>query len=177
MKEAIRHGLSLVGIRYKWWLGETIFGADVGPFYAANEEPPALEVLMAQGLCCTGLFNWIRRKLKLPVPGVISEHPLAGGTGCWYEFLAPYCEPFDETKDYPEGTVFFRPPSSFHDQGHIALVVGDGRLLHSYVDDPNPLPGFQEPGCTVDPTWKTSHNWVPGGYYKYTVKPEGWLRP
>lgn len=175
IQEAIRYGLSLFDSPYVWWLGESILGKDSGPFWSTNSPPPTLEIIQSQGVCCTGLLNLIRRHLGLYVPGTISAHPFAGGTGCWEEFLMPHMETFDPTKDYPEGTLLFRPYKAFEDQGHIAILLEDGRLLHSYVNDPNPLTGFQSPGVTVDPTWKTSHHWLPDGYYKFVAKPEAWL--
>ena len=165
----------IVGTPYVWWMGATILGKDTGPFYAVNGPAPDPEVVKNMGVCCTGVVNLARRKLGLSVPGVEEQDPFAGGTGAWYKFLKPHLQPFDPTKTYEPGTLFFRPYMTFEDQGHIGIKLEGDTFLHSYVEVPVPREGLCEPGCSRNETWATSHNWHPEGYYLYTAPPSAWL--
>jgi hypothetical protein len=164
-------------IKYVWWLKEVILGNDCGPFWAVNAPIPQMARVQQEGICCTGVLNLIRRYLNLPVPGVREGDPMAGGTGAWEEFLAPSLQPIDPTQEYPEGSILFRRFHSFEDQGHIAILLKGGRLLHSYVHDPTPMPGHVEPGCVIDASWKSSHEWNQNGYYEFVAPPSAWLTP
>lgn len=167
--------LEIVGTSYVWWMGDTILGLDTGPFYAVNGPAPNPEDVKKAGVCCTGVINLARRRLGLPVPGVAEQDPLAGGTGAWYRFLESHLKPFESTKVYEPGTLFFRPYMTFEDQGHIGIKLHGDTFLHSYVDVSVPREGFCETGCTLDESWSTSHDWCPEGYYLYTAPPSAWL--
>lgn len=177
IKKAIDYAQSIVGTPYKWWQGEAILGEDCGPFWAANAPPPPLEVIRDQGVCCTGILNLILRHLGLPVPGVATKHAFAGGTGCWEEFLIPHLEPIDTTEQYHEGTILFRPYRNYEDQGHIGMILKDGKFLHSHATEASPSDGFQSPGCVIDETWMSSHGWTEKGYYMYAARWYSWLSP
>lgn len=169
------YGMELIGIPYVWWLDDFEVGWTKEPFWATNESLPSLQEVKQAGMCCTAVLNLIRRRLGLSVPGVANKDPVPGGTGAWEEFLNPYLVPFDPTKDYPVGTIFFRPYMSFEDQGHIGIKLHGETFLHCYVYEADPKPGFQQPGCCLDSTWKTSHSWIQEGYYLFTAPPEAWL--
>jgi len=168
LDNVINYAQSLVGIKYVWWLGDAILGEDCGPFWSASGPPPDAEKIKLQGVCCTGVFNLIRRYCNLPVPGVLERNLYAGGTKAWADYFEGYWQPFNREKPYPQGTIFFRPYHSFADQGHIAMLLNDKLLLHSYPYELDPVPGFHEPGCTVD-------KWIDEGYYEYTLDSDIWL--
>jgi hypothetical protein len=164
----IPYAFSLLGVQYSYWDGTAIPRDDSTPFYAVNAPPPSRALCEMQGICCTGFINLICRRFGIPVPGVDDPTEIfPGGTGAWGKFLQPHLEPFDSNKEYPDGTLLFRPYKDFDDQGHIALVVG-GKTLHSYayVFEPH-TSGKVDPGVSHTPVWPT--------YYMYAAPPSAWL--
>jgi cell wall-associated NlpC family hydrolase len=156
---AIDFAHSLLGVPYGAWSGDAIPRDDSTPFYACNGPPPDKEDIALQGISCTGLTNVVRRFCGLSVPGVFDElEDYPGGTGAWYRFLRPSLTKY-WGDPLPVGSLLFRPYSDFEDQGHVAIVVGDGVVLHSF-------PGEQG-GVAVTP--------VAAGYYLYSAPPAAWL--
>lgn len=162
---AIKYGLSLCGVPYRWWLGGPI--SEGGPFYAGNY-CPTHEQLSREGLNCAGLINLMRKHAGLELP----EEP---GTGGWWKYLSERgkLQTFDPDTTYPAGTLLLRPYESLYDQGHLAVILDNNvpamrsRLLHCY----HPM------GVYVDENVQKSHEWFADGYYRYVALPDSWLIP
>lgn len=166
IRDAIDYAKSLIGVPYVWWDGKNIPVADVAPFYVCDSSPPTNEFVRMNGCCCTGLINLMRRRVELEIPKSC-KYP--GGTGAWLSYLKRkrMLKPYNSDEKYPGGTLLVRPYDDYSDQGHVAVLLDDGNVIHCYPDDPTPSPGFHSPGVTITP--------VLDDYYKYQCSPEKWL--
>jgi cell wall-associated NlpC family hydrolase len=161
LTEVLDYARTFLGVRYGAWDGETIPRDDSTPFYACNGPPPDMELVTAQGVSCTGFTNILRRFCGLSIPGVfdpLEEYP--GGTGAWRRFLLPSLRPFRDAERaaYPVGALLIRPYHDFEDQGHVAVIIGPGLVIHSFPDGP---------GVAITP--------ILAGYYTGWVPAEVWL--
>jgi hypothetical protein len=100
----------------------------------------------------------------------IPQHPdaLAGGTYAYQLYYDAAALPFDVETAYPTGTLIGRRFRDGEDQGHLAVVLADGRVLQSFAWEP----GGAEPGVNTTYTVAESHD---GGFYEYAVLPHDWL--
>jgi hypothetical protein len=69
---------------------------------------------------------------------------------------------------YPAGTLIGRYYRNTYDQGHVAVVLANGRVLQSFAN----ARGGRWPGVNSTYTVAQSHD---GGYYEYAVRPKDWL--
>jgi hypothetical protein len=91
-----------------------------------------------------------------------------GGTGAYGRYYAKVAKPFDPSATYPAGTLLGRHYRDTVDQGHVAVVLADGKVLQSFAN----VYGGTSPGVNARYTVAESHD---GGYYEYVVLPEDWL--
>ena len=164
----IEFAISLIGVPYGYWSGSEIPRDDSTSFYASNDNLPSYELILSNGISCTGLVNLLRRYLRLVVPGVDDPHNnFPGGTVAWYKYLEPHLIYYDNSIIYPNGTLLLRPYKDFTDQGHIAIVV-DNKTLHSFpfIFDPF-TEGTNAPGVSITAIWED--------YYIYAAPPSAWV--
>ena len=154
IKKAIVKGKSYVGIPYGKWRGGPL--SEKAPMWSSNK-PVTCEVKSAS---CAGLTNLMLRSINVPLP--YSKRGGTGGTLAYYDYYKDVAEDFDINKKYPEGTLIGRKYYNIEDQGHVAVVLKNGKLLQSY---PNA-------GVTDNITIAQSHM---GHYYEYAVLPQNWL--
>ena len=157
---------TLIGTKYVWWRE----GDDVTsnpPFYAENSKAVPSEIVKQGGCNCAGFVNLICCLLGIKIPGIQENIPMAGGTYVWFSYLSEHnlLEPFDSYKTYPFGTIVLRNYVDPEDQGHITLVISDGKLAHS----------DSENGIHVDESVLISHNWIPEGYYTHICLPSAFI--
>ncbi len=147
---------SLLGIPYRWWNPEVSCCDVVGPFWASEGGEVPIEQIRLGHLNCAGLLNVLCRKLQIEIPGAKERHWFAGGTGLWWDFFeeSGWHESYDETKSYPKGSILLRKFRTIEDQGHIAIVWENGKVLHCWpekgviIEDPEKgyyervVPGF-----------------------------------
>ena len=156
----------LIGTPYVWWKeGDIISSAP--PFWAENSSPPPVEIIKKSGCNCAGFINLICRFVNIYIPGLTMNLKYAGGTYIWYEYLTDFglLEKFKPDRNYPPGTLLLRNYSNELDQGHIAIVLDNGKLAHSHP----------ESGITIDDSYFISHNWSVFGYYTDVCLPKNWL--
>lgn len=181
------YGALLKGVPYKWWTGEDL-RKDGEPFWSGGtSEVPLYRITSCS---CTGLLNLIRRRYGLSIPGSNdTAYFFPGGTYKWFQYLwqklkqhGMEMEKIDVTKNYPKGSLLFRPYSNIDDQGHVAIVFSDNKgtilnnsLLHCYPDSAMIKTGFVRPGVTIDPEVRFSHGWKKEGFYKFVIQPHVWL--
>lgn len=118
------YALSLIGTAYIGWApGEPLY--DEGPsFWFAQGPPPPAQEVRKKGVCCAGLINLMRRAVGL--------FPI--GTTVDYEaYLRDKSTPYDPAVEYPIGTLLGRPFHDVEDQGHVAVVIAPGQVLHSWT--------------------------------------------
>ncbi len=167
MEASLAWLLTLVGTDYIWWFpGDGVKG-DCGPFWFAPGPVPSEERIRAEGCNCVGLFNLLFRKL--------GREPV-GTTVDWFARLDKKQKIVGET-DFPFGTILLRECRDEVDQGHIAIVLDDGQLLHCYPDSGIPRRGRVSPGVALDPSWKLSDTWLSehGGFYTHFCIFRDWL--
>ena len=156
----------LIGTKYVWWReGDDVTSA--APFYAENANCVDMETVKESGANCAGFVNLICRFVGTKIPGINENIPMAGGTYIWFSYLneRQLLQPFDPSKTYPPGTIVLRDYVDEEDQGHITLVICNGRLAHS----------GSENGIHVDESVLISHNWIENGYYTHVCLPETFL--
>jgi hypothetical protein len=95
---------------------------------------PTNEVLWAGHMNCAGFINVLCLHEKKLIPGIHSKSFYAGGTAMWHSFLDDRSEPFDLSKDYPNGTLLLRNYRSENDQGHLAVLVSSKTIAHSWPE-------------------------------------------
>lgn len=149
----------LIGTRYVWWTADM---PDCGPMaYASNDKsvPNEIEVKIT-GMNCVGLINLMRRFKGLDVPGVKEQEKYAGGTYVWFNYLLErdLLKSYIEEETYPLGTLLLRPYTNEQDQGHVAVVCANNKVLHCY-----PQAGL----CIENFAWKD--------YYTHVCAPADWL--
>lgn len=165
---ALNYAVSAMGTHYGWWLGGEI--PKIGPAWADDRAAPSLTDVRRTSVFCAGIPNLMLRhvggyipcdKLAIPDPEC---GQCCGGTGAYgVNYSYSKYQKFDLNASYPPGTLLGRPYYGVHDQGHVAVLLGEGKtakLLQSYVQ-----PG---PGCPpgVEPCNKTT----PGVDSSYTLE-------
>ena len=75
--------------------------------------------------------------VSLPTSGKLWKH--RGGTGFWYKKWEEQkkLKPFDYTKKYPLGTIFFRRYRNIKDQGHLVFLNGNTEVDKMVTYKPN----------------------------------------
>jgi hypothetical protein len=104
---ALSYGISLIGSPYIWWNGEEPPLPKRAPSWVSDENIPAIQEIIKEGVFCAGLINLMKRFVNSKIPGFgIDEW--AGGTYSYYNHYAEYCETFDINKKYSKGTLLLR---------------------------------------------------------------------
>ena len=134
--------------------------------WTASGPPPSAEAVRAGGANGSGLANLMLRAVGKRPP----SDPVAGtgGTGAYGRVYATVAVPFNPRTSYPEGTLLGRRYRDTNDQGHVAIVTADGRVLQSFADGVDST----SPGVNRTYTVLESNG---AGYYEYAVLPEDWL--
>ena len=184
VSKALAYAKTLVGVGYCAWDGRSFLG-NHGPFWVAKGRPPSKAEIRKQGCVCAGLINLVCRHLGLPIAGLDSKHPYAGGTRIWFKFLreSRLLNKFDHQKVYPKGTLLLRNYKNKLDQGHLAIVYSENskgvlfsKVIHAHALDLAPQPGkFCAGGVSVNQAVGASHFWIAEGYYTHVCLPENWL--
>ena len=124
------------------------------------------------------------RAVGAPVPCLDLATPdpecgqCCGGTGAYAANFSAVATPFDPDRAYPRGTLLGRPYRSVSDQGHVAVLLGEGRtapLLQSYSDcavEPCPI---TTPGVTSNLTLEEAVRTLSFCQFTYAVAPEDWI--
>lgn len=148
---------TFIGVPYAWWMeGDSCLG-NKGPFWAAPASAPfpTRQQLEQEGVCCAGLINLLCRHLGLEIPGVAEGDEHAGGTYAWEAHLRragvlTAAELLDPATLAP-GTLLLLPFESELQQGHLAIVVEAGYIVHSWCEDLPPRRGVMGPGVMKQP--------------------------
>jgi putative chitinase len=174
----------IIGTRYKLWTGGIVPAGP--PAWGRNGEPPDPGEVRRTSCFCAGVPNLARRAVGLEIPTLGNEN-FDGGVVAYFGATGPapasfprqgYFErhgrqrPFDLEKAQRPWTLVGRKYRSVGDQGHVGIVLPDGRLLQSFNG-----PGGK-PGVNKDVTLRQSHfSWGPRGGYEFMVFAEDWLLP
>lgn len=189
LDKALEFGRRLAGTPYGWWQGGPISRG--APSWAQEGPPPSFDVARSQLLNCTGLANLMRRVAGLEIPhrlvlGLfgreVPQHPdrpqdpYAGGTAAYRRYFSTVATRFGTSDPYRRGTLLGRGYRNKADQGHLAVLLGDGRrapLLHSYSAKHLRDGG---PGVVCDLSLDEACRRLPSlCRFEYAVAPEHWL--
>jgi hypothetical protein len=163
---AIAYGLSVEGTKYAPWTGGPLQPS--APMWTAAEPAPSPFAVKAQSANAAGLVNLMLRAIGKPLP----SDPAAGtgGTGAYGRYYAKVAKPFDANVPWPEGTLIGRKYRDIGDQGHVAVVLANGKLLQSFAMSA----GATTPGVNAKYTIADAV----GVYtFEYAVLPQDWLAP
>jgi len=174
----------IIGTRYGLWTGGIVPAG--APAWGRNGEPPDPAEVRRTSCFCAGVVNLARRAVGLPIPTLGNDN-FDGGVVAYFGATGPappsfsrqgYFErhgrqrPFDLEKAQRPWTLVGRKYRSVGDQGHVAIVLPNGRLLQSYNG-----PGGK-PGVNTDVALRQSHfSWGRQGGYEFMVFAEDWLLP
>lgn len=152
MEEAIIYGLSLIGAPYSPWIdGKELDSGDPAWNDDSNEDLPSRETIFKEGMFCTGLANLMLRKIGKSIP---RYDKFNGGI---YSYQITYKLYAFDINNISYGDALFRPYTSFEDQGHIAIVLDNGKVLQCFFSD----------GVNATYTVEESNY---NNYYKYIIK-------
>lgn len=174
---AIEFGAKILGTPYTWWTGTSRDREDI--FYF--DGMPTREKLEKYGVNCAGLVCLMRHAAGASV--IKSDDRDRGGVGWWHSYFKNrgFLMEFDDTVDYPVGTLFLREYRNTDDQGHLAIYYSKsntktkeskvlyGTIIHAYADS-------SDCGQVGLSRMGTSHFWNgSSGYYEHAILPENWL--
>lgn len=170
----------IIGTRYSWWTGGAV--PDGAPAWARNGEPPSPANVKGTSCFCAGVTNLARRAVGLEIPtlgnpnydgGIVAyfgatEAAPAGFPRKGYFEKQGKLRRFNLQDARRPWTLIGRKYRNVRDQGHVAIVMPDGKVLQSYDA------GGGRPGINKNATLEQSHD---GGYYEVMVYAEDWLLP
>lgn len=165
----IEYSKTLIGAPYRWWIFDpTARTMDYSgsPFYVDRDY--SIEYVMSNGTNCAGLINLMARKAGADPQG---------GTLMWIASNIKNLRPFDVTNidEYQIGTLLIRSYRTETDQGHLAVYVGDGQIIHAYPKSSEISDDLTGPGVTLE-CIDESINWTVEPYYDFVVDPQHWLQ-
>jgi hypothetical protein len=186
LEDALDYVVSLEGTKYGWWTGGII--PKGAPAWAENAKPPSASAIESSSCFCAGIPNLMLRVVGGNIPCLNLRTPdpecgqCCGGTGAYGRNFSAVAENFNINKKYPRGTLLGRPYSGIHDQGHVAVLLGEGRnaqLLQSYVqpgpDCPSEPCKKVIPGVSANLTLEQAYNSLSFCKFTYAIEPEHWL--
>jgi hypothetical protein len=141
------------GAPYKWTIDGSPADGPGAPFWYQQEVPTAEEV-HREGCNCVGFVN-----ILLGLAG--SPLRLIGTRDAWIRVGAESV-PVDSDQEIPPWSLLIGDYVDEMRQGHVAIVLEGGKILHCYVDDPTPREGLFGPGICIEKSWKSSHEWWRG---------------
>lgn len=157
MEHLLDFGKTLMDIPYRAWDPTLSCAGDHGPFWAFQGPPPLFSRVQEQQMNCAGFINLLCRKQGAVIPGAAENSFYAGGTGAWYLHLKEKLLSYTPSVLYPTGTLLLRTYRNEEDQGHLAVSLGDGTVLHSWTTK----------GVAIDRVFPD--------YYEFICKPEDWI--
>ncbi len=153
----------ILGTRYTWWKSGNV--PDRGPAWAKNGPAPSPAEVKDEGCFCAGVATLARRAVGLPVPtlgnprydgGVVAYFGSTNAAAAifprrGYFDVHDRAREFDLEKARRPWTLIGRKFRNGSDQGHVAIVLPDGKILQSYDA------GGGRPGVSREATLEGSH--------------------
>lgn len=172
--DIIKYAKELNGTPYRWWDGNTWSG-DKPPFWAVNKPAPNPNKVSYTN--CAGFINLIARKAGRKIPGVDDNRPYPGGTGEWADDKSITYKKFNPKGKYKPGTLLIRPwKGTFSDQGHLALIIDNNKVIHGTSDDvqvhtiSEAIKYLNTIHKSMDSKWKNKYP-----YFELYAEPNNWL--
>lgn len=170
--------------RMKYWVWASGDVPDGEGAYAADRPLPPADQLKGKRIFCAGPPNIFRRAAGKRVPTRGNPHFNGGIAAYFYTsafgglgpgFFSDVDVPFNLAKakkwarETGSGVLVGRTyrNNSLAGQGHVAILLPDGKVLQSFQ-----FGADGEPGLNTDYTIEESHA---GGYYEIMVHPNAWI--
>ena len=176
MEAALSWATLLVGTKYGWWTGGPIPAG--APAWAADGPPPPLGAIKDSSCFCAGIPNLMLRHAGLPVPCETDEY--CGGTGAYGLNFSAVAQEFDmEAADsYPRGTLLGMKYHSVARQGHVVVMLGQGKTAKLLQSTANSGPGGSDPthpGVHANVTLEDCFRTEEYCKFEYAVLPQHWI--
>jgi GH25 family lysozyme M1 (1,4-beta-N-acetylmuramidase) len=170
--------------RMKYWVWASGHVPEGEGAYAVNKALPPADQLKGRRIFCAGVPNLIRRAAGKTVPtrgntlydgGIAAYFYTAAFGGLGPGFFSGVDVPFNLAtakkwaRETGSGVLVGRcyRNNSLAGQGHVAILLPDGKVLQSFQ-----FGADGEPGLNTDYTIEQSHA---GGYYEVMVHPNAWI--
>ena len=158
----------LVGkMPYGLWTGGIV--PPGSPAWAINLPPPPRSYLRGKRIFCAGVPNLMLRYVGKRVPTYGNPY-FDGGMVAYWSYFDGFHQSFDLHAVKRGDLLLRRYRGQGRDQGHVAVVLGDGAdalLLQSYWSHGDGLPGLNKQISV-----RTSHA---GYYYERIVRVNNWI--
>jgi hypothetical protein len=139
------------------------------PAWAINRRPPSHGLLARHKVFCAGVTNLMLRKVGKRVP-TRGNAFFDGGTVAYWSYFDGFHRPFS-LNDVRRGDLLLRRfRNNSHDQGHVAVSLGNGPdapLLRSFHSNGRGFPGLHK-GVSV----RSSHGVI---HYERLVRAHNWI--
>ena len=168
----------------KYWVWTSGPVPDGEGAYAVNKPLPSVNHLMGKRIFCAGVGNLFRRAAGEKVPTRGDPRYDGGVAAYWYTpafgglgpgFFSRVDVPFhlptakkwaaESGSGVLVGRIYRN--NTLSGQGHVAIVLPDGKVLQSFQ-----FGSDGEPGLNAHYTIEQSHD---GGYYEVMVHPRDWI--
>lgn len=170
--------------RMKYWVWSSGPVPDGEGAYAANKPLPPVDQLKGQRIFCAGVPNLFRRAAGKSIPtrgnpnfdgGVAAYFYTSAFGGLGPGFFSRVDVPFNLAKakkwarQTRSGVLIGRlyRGATLAGQGHVAILLPDGKVLQSFQTGLN-----GEPGLNTDATIEKSHA---GNFYEVMCHPNAWI--
>jgi hypothetical protein len=126
----------LIGVKYTPVCDDYMVIINNVPMYGIFNQLPSIEFIKHHGCNCVGLINLLRLKNNKSIPGYkddeIKKYNYVGSIGIWIRQLknSNSLYPYDKNNGYDIGTLLIKP-SYTNDFGHMAILIGHNKILHS----------------------------------------------
>ena len=170
--ELLNWSSQLYGIKHVWVCNTEFKIINHVPLYGMFSQLPTIEFIKSNGCNSIGLINLLRLKNNKNIPGhkctKIIGYKGVGTLGVWIHklHLINSLEKYNKNKSYEIGTLLIKT-SNLNCFGHMAIVIGHNKILHSYTYSVSPNNLFTDPGvCITDSTYFD---------FDFTCSPYIWL--
>lgn len=154
--ELLNWAYELIGVKYAWVCDSEYTIINHIPMYGLFNDLPDINFIKSKGCNCVGLINLLRLKNNKNIPGCynkkIIQHKYVGSLGVWINELVKINNLIKYNKNLPYeiGTLLIKA-SNINSFGHMAIVIGHNKILHSYTNSSVPNNTFADPGiCITD---------------------------
>lgn len=176
IKATIEYAKRLINTPYAVWTEGCPLGPGP-PFWNGDDVPPSVDDVMEKGTNCVGLINLLSMAVGHETHSNWFKHFEDRGA----------LEAYKPDQIYVPGTMLLREFKDEDGQGHVAMIVSDDELIHSYMNV-DAITSFGDmirntnraklslgPGVTIEKI-EISHSWFEDGTYTHVCLPEHWLK-
>jgi hypothetical protein len=146
---------TLIGIKYKFVMNNGLEIINPIPMYGIYSEIPNYDFIKSNGCNAVGLINLLRLKNNKNIPGHNDQEIIdliyIGSLGLWFRELNKIqsLQKFNKDSEYCVGTLLIKKVSEYDYFGHMAIVVENNQILHSYSETNQINDIYNDPGICL----------------------------